>query len=550
MLPALGLLLLVSGLDPSYALFPPGPPAATTLEVVDVRPLTEEQRLPLIVLQGLVNRGPSAHVWLLHAPWDEFWLRQLEERGYVREARRLTPEGLLSRHRARYRGIIVYDPAVPASLNVATMMASLDDALVANPEVAADLPAGKPRTDLRGRWSTDAEAYAWALDALWPRMDHSVLALYHHGGLGHMLRDYLVQRRVFTMWVTGADPQRQAAEREVLERLYAGSPDCIPVLGFPYSGMDVGLDEYPGVGLGGEYGKITVPCDFAGNVSLLSGVPADVDDARQAYLGRGERPRPPLRMDKVYVALCIVESGDAASYLVNRQCEIWQDPARGQVPVNWCIGPSIAELMPPVAEHYLREATPLDHLFAALSGAGYVHPYRSFLSRTADPEAAWRLYLDQTARLMARMGTRDLGLYTDAWRPFDRAVMDPTTARFAEGVPGLETLLLGMGRDEAVPPDDAIYTLGREGVTVSHVLTRWPVDGVKRDREEEIRWLADDIRAHTPEARPAFLSVMALSWTHDPSSLLALTSELGDEYVPVLLPELASLRRDALTGER
>jgi hypothetical protein len=549
-LPALGLLLLVSGADRGYALFAPGPPTAEALDVVDVRPLTEEQRLPLIVLQGLVNRGPRAHVWLLHAPWDEFWLGQLRERHYVREVLPLTPEEFLSRHQTRYRGVIIYDPSVPASLNVATMMASLEDSLVASPEVAAGLPAAKPRTDLRGRWSSDAEAYAWALEQLWPRMDHSVLALYHHGGLGHMLRDYLVQRRVFTMWVTGADPQRQAAERQVLERLYADSPDCIPVLGFPYSGMDVGLDEYPGVGLGGEYGKITVPCDFAGNVSLLSGVPADVDAARQAYLGRGERPRPALRSDKVYLALCIVESGDAASYLVNRQYQIWQDPARGQVPVNWCIGPSIAELMPPVAEHYLREATPLDHLFCALSGAGYVHPYRSFLTRTGDPEAAWRHYLGQTARLMGRMGLRDLGLYTDAWRPFDRAAMDPTTMRFAEGIPGLETLLLGMGRDEAVPPDDAIYALGREGVTVSHILTRWPVDGLKRSREDEIRWLAEDIRAHTPTERPAFMSAMALSWTHDPSSLLALTRELGDEYVPVLLPEMVSLRRAALTGDR
>ncbi len=543
MTPWLALALLAPAAPTEHCLFPPGPPPDAEVEVVDVRPLGEDERLPLIVLQGLVNRGATAPVYLLHAPWDDFWLERLTERGYLRKTTSLTPEEFLARHEADYGGVIVADPAVPASLNVATMLASLDDSLVATPEVAAKLPADKPRTDLRGRWASNAEAYAWALEALWPQMDHSVLALYHHGGLGHMLRDYLVQRRVFTIWVTGLDPERQAEERGVLERLYAASPDCTPVLGFPSAGSDPGIGEYVGVGLAGEYGKITVPCDFAGNLSLLGGVPADVDDAVRAYRERGRRPLPALEPGKVYIALCIVESGDAPSYLLNRQYEVWQDPERGRVAVNWSLGPSVLELLPPVAEHLYRSATPLDHLFCALSGAGYTHPYRAFLSRTASPEDAWMRYLGLTARLMERGALHDLGLYTDAWRPYDRRAMDPTTLRFAEGIPGLEMLVLGMGRDETVAPEQAVYPV--EGALASHILTRWPVDGVSRTEAEEVEWLAEEIRAHTPATRPGFMAAMALSWTHGPSTLKALCERLGPEYVPVLLPELRQLRAKA-----
>jgi hypothetical protein len=256
------------------------------------------------------------------------------------------------------------------------------------------------------------------------------------------------------------------------------------------------------------------------------------------YVARQPTNAPPLRPDRVYIAFTIIESGDAPSYLENRQWEVWADPRRGAIPINWSMGPGVLDLMPPVAAWYFRHATPNDHIFAALSGVGYTHPYRSLMARTPDPEAAWARYLELTGESVRRLGCGEIGLYTDAWLPFDRAARDPITRRYA-GIPGVEMLLLGMGRDEGVDPDAGSYRLGANGTLVSHVMTRWPLD--YSDREANIRALVADVRAHTPKARPGFMVAMALSWAYGPTEIAEVLSTLGEEYVPVTLPQYRGL---------
>lgn len=117
--------------------------------------------------------------------------------------------------------------------------------------------------------------------------------------------------------------------------------------------------------------------------------------------------------------------------------------------------------------------------------------------------------------------------------------------RFAEGVTGVRTLVLGMGRDEGVDALNGNYVLGKTDVLVSHILTRWPVDYARRTREENVAWLVDDIRAHTPVQRPAFMHVMALSWAYRPGEMAEVRKRLGDGYVPVTLPEFSQLYRTA-----
>ncbi len=507
-----------------------------------------------MTLQGLVNRGAETELFLLHAPWDEFWLGQLQDKGYIEGHEALTPAECLEAWRDVYECVYVADPAVPASTNVACMLASLEGGLVAMAGHLPDVPAGTELIDLHGRWRTNAEAIEWALDELWPRMDHGVLGIYHPDGTGHMLRDYLVRNQIFHMWVSGKDiaADSQVADHEaelaLLRRLYAESPVNIPVIGFPFSGPDPGLSEYPGIGLAGEYGKLSVPCDFAGNLSVLSGVPAQVTDARARYHALARRPLPALRQDAVYLCIVIIESGDAPSYLINRQYTIWADPARRSVPINWAMGPAVMDVAPPVAEHYLEQATPLDHIFLGLSGAAYVHPFRDFMAKTPDPEAAWEGYLSLTGEYMARLGCHEVGLYTDAWRPYERAIMDPTASRFVDGIPELQGLVMGMGRDEGMTGEEATYLMGESEVAVAHVRTRWPLDYAELTREENIEWLVKDIRDHTPTARPAFVTAMALSWCHDPSSIREVCDRLGEAYVPVLLPEYGSLFRQLQGG--
>ena len=529
-------------------LFPESSPPAAVVDVVDLRGAEPDLRLAAVTLQGLVNAADQASVLVVLSPSDLFWRDRLLARGHLHGAASLSKEAFFEKHAGAFDRVYVYDPALPATINVGTMCASLHRGIVTSAALAPKVAHGKPVEDLCGRWTCAAEAYEWAFAELWPKMNPNVLACLCPDPKMSGLRDYLVRQRVFTFWITDKARDAAAAAREqaLAEKVMAAAPANIPVLGFWYSGTDPGINEYDGVGLAGAYGKITVVSDWASNCSLLSGVPVDFGPPAGAQRARSDTPAPALDAHKVYLAFNVVESGDAPSYLETRQTEIWADPKRGTVPVGWGLGLDAAELMPPVMEYYLETATANDRLYAAISGAGYTHPFRDFMSRRADPEAAWKDYLRITAGLMDRLGFSELGLYTDAWKPHDRAAREPVLRRFAEGVRQAALIVPGMGRDEGLTAAGATYPLGGPRDTlVAHILTRWPPDYASMPRETRLDWLVGEIRANTPAERPAFMQVMALSWAYGPSDIAEVADRLGADFVPVSLPQYAALWRQA-----
>jgi hypothetical protein len=523
-------------------LFSPGPPPAAQVDVVALRKAGSAMRLAVATLQGQVNRE-SGRLYVLLSEPDEFWLEQLQAKGYVANTRALDADALFAHYRAAYETVFVHDPAVPASINVATMLASLERGIVAAPNNLEMLAKDKRVTDLRGRWSSNAEAYAWAFEELYPRMNPGILASYHPTGSHHGLRDYLVQRKVFHFWVTAEGQPGHKEEMDLLKRILKNTPVNIPVLGFWYSGADKGIEEYTGVGLAGEHGKITVVADHSTNLSFLSGVHVKLEKAVQDYRARVEaHPDPAFSPEKTYLCIDIVESGDAPVYVQHVQHLRWREKARGDMPVNWSQGPGILELAPSIAEYFYEQASPNDYLYAALSGVGYTHPYRNLFAKTPHPEAAWKTYLEKTRAAMQRMGCNELSLYTDSWKDFDRGKNDSVSRRFIDAIPELNLLILGMGRDEGRTAENGVYTLGDRETVVAHILTRWPTDYASRSQEENNAWLAEVIRKQTPKNKPAFLHVMALSWAYGPDAVAAVLKDLGDNYVPLTLPQFLRLR--------
>ena len=266
-----------------------------------------------------------------------------------------------------------------------------------------------------------------------------------------------------------------------------------------------------------------------------------MDEAIASARSREEIAPPAIDANSVYIAFDIVESGDAPSYLQNRQYKVWQDPKRGSVPINWSLGPALMDLAPPIAEYFFRNASPNDHLYMALSGAGYCHPLRGLMTKASDSDGAWRQYLSQTRRYLQRMRCVEIGLYTDAWKHYESRTADPVLLRYARDIPELSHFILGMGRDEGIPPARANYVLEGSTVHVSHILTRWDPSYAQKTREENIINLVEDIRRNTAETRPAFMHVMALSWVFGPSEISDVCSRLGREYKPVLAPVLQKL---------
>ncbi|MFI9719753.1 GxGYxYP domain-containing protein [Streptomyces sp. NPDC052396] len=328
-------------------------PEPYRLDVCEVDGLSVDERLLLSTLQGVTaRRRPCLY---LSAPFEEgrhTWLRELE----VPYAPVNGLATLVRRYRSEIRGAIVTDPAVPATRNVATTLAGLENAVAATAGLASrlGLPVVK---DLRGRFKDATSAYAWAARELWPRCTHRMLVAVDPQRNAENLRDYAVAHRAFVLW---ADPTR-AKEAALLTSLLRGMPDNSPFLGwFPNDRENAGTE------LASRHGAYVVAADYINNLTVFAG-------AQRRYASRQPAAAPPRLRRRIYVTFTFTE-GDNLQYNQHRLRKLWDDPARGQVPLNWSVSPLAADAASLFLSYYQRTATRHDLLVAGPSGLGYAYP--------------------------------------------------------------------------------------------------------------------------------------------------------------------------------
>ncbi len=519
---------------PFPELFPQSAPPAKELVVCDLRKERPDMRLLVYSLQGLVNRR-QPRLYCLSVDTDPMWLEHMQQRGWI-AGTETVPQArqLVDRFRDSFKGVVITDPALPASKNVATMLASVKDGLVASPRLAQELSL-PVLDDLRGRWHTSAAAYAWAFDNLWGSLNHHVIACLWPQHLA--LRDYLVENKVFIFWMSGAlDGARKYAspndEVHLMEQLLAKMPVNIPVLGYPWAGKDVGMGEGPGVSLFAEFGKYLVGSIDCANLSVHSGLPVPAPRQKPAP------PAPKLQADKVYVAI-VISDGDNLPVLTSGNFpQLWQDKVRGQFPIGWTMSPSARILIPDVVDYYFSGATPNDEWLGAVSGVGYTYPdLYGKRFREPDRQKVYDEFLDQTATAMKAEDLRDLWIM-NATRP-------EVISRFAERIPFLDALYPDYGR-RVMSGDEATYATARN-VPVFHAVTGWREDETRQDR---VARLVDDIRSMTPGQRPAFLHFFALNWFIDLPLLQEALKQLGPDYIAVRPDHLAALWREQMKEQR
>ena len=218
-------------------MFPKGPPPAETIDIVDLLSADLDTKLAAITLQGLANAGESTRVFLRLFERQDFWLEETLRRKHIRQIHPLSLDDYWIKYLPRAKKVVVYDPDLPATINIATMVAAVEQGFVVAPGMLDRFAASHEAIDLRGRWHANTEAYTWAFEHLWPRMNHRLLAVYHPTHTNHHLRDYLVQNRVFTFWITGPKTAKtpisdHAKEKAFAERVLAATKPNIPVIGW------------------------------------------------------------------------------------------------------------------------------------------------------------------------------------------------------------------------------------------------------------------------------------------------------------------------------
>ncbi len=410
-----------------------------TIDLLDISECTYKERLTANCLQGLVNRG-GARLFLDYGNYDdpgtrktnsvqmteENWFgkyreflhrNDLDNLEYYQSEYDLTVNKLkdLSAAVRKYshllKGLVVWDPDLIDSVNLALMTAGLDDLLVCHPDQIPELESltGLPvKEDLRGRFSDRVSLYRWAFKHLFNRCKPGEVAHMEPAWERAEFTDYIVQNKLFTfclschqkgglrslgqklllllvagplrlrnflfgtrldgpvrrlaVWMLGLGAPETRLETR-LER--AVKPEPYPTIFGWHSDRD---DELAFMLMISANGLRLAPTFLASNTSFHSQLPTKVP-FKQNYLA----PEDVKLEDKVYLTFTLSD-GDQFTLMNTAEVGNWRRPERGKVPFNWEVQPLLAEIAPALLGFYYRNLTDMDMLVAGPSGAGYVIP--------------------------------------------------------------------------------------------------------------------------------------------------------------------------------
>ena len=344
-----------SGWPPGQALPHFGPPAET-LDAIDTVGMPMAERVAVACLQGVVNRA-QPRIFLVDRDADtrDSWGNDL---GLSYEF--MPWKDVLLKYLDEIKGLVIFNPAIMDTNNVACTVAGIEDALAVSPALAEELaaaPYGLPvLVDLRevSAVTDKLSAYRWMHANYWDQCTRRTTS-----GLapdGHFpLRDFSVAVKAAIVWLDPKIPE----EREVLALFF---DDTKPLECF-YTGW--WPDEGAGIAFASAYGVTTVPSDFYLNYTVYSGMSKQLDIPPIPA-------KPPLEAGKIYLSVNFSD-GDNIQYDQGAMKipRLWGSAQRGEVPIGWTFSPAMLDAGPQILNWYYATATENDVLICGPSGLGY-----------------------------------------------------------------------------------------------------------------------------------------------------------------------------------
>jgi hypothetical protein len=382
--------------------------------------------LTLVGMQGIINRGgPKVYLnWISkdNENSSDFWLQLVRQHVNVVE-KNLDGLGaiqfLYQLYGSEFAGAVVYDPSVPDTINLATMIAGLENRVILAPQQlgVAGIPQFSDVTDLRQlvaaqNWNATEggkyKLYQWVYDNLWPSLEHRIIAEISPGPptsreiangyyfpLGMAARDYLVALRLPAIWLSPTE-EPQAS---LFKKFLADAPSPIPILGI------FGTQEWDSVSLFSSCGDWEAGIAWdntplsSGDLTVLSGVRPQL----KLY-------QPDIDIDHLFATLgnqSVItlwsSDGDNLQYQMDRGFHgltnwVWEDVQGHRL--AWSMNPTLAELAP-IAWNYYVESSREVSFVSGVSGAGYVFPSQM-------NETQLRAYLVHTGLYMNETGLASL----------------------------------------------------------------------------------------------------------------------------------------------
>ncbi|PKO01703.1 MAG: hypothetical protein CVU43_11605 [Chloroflexi bacterium HGW-Chloroflexi-5] len=404
-----------------------------SIACLDVSLLAYDERVCAAAVQGLLNRS-GARVFLDYGTYDDpmarrtnevfmdddFWYGKYramlgnqdqnnldyykQEHGFaVEQVKSL--DDLINQNLTTFKGYVVWDDAQPDTINLAVMLAGLDELIAVSPareEWVKQFNLPKAH-DLRGKWQNRVDIYTWAFEHLFPRCKKGMLACLEPAWERPEFLDYAVQNNIFIYSLSStfkgfgstallllafgppwlrellfalrldgllkrlalAWMGRKSAEVKLSNRIQT----AVEALPYPtiFGWHTKRDDELTFMLQLSSNGLRLVPSHLAGNFSFHSQV---------SPLGEFKAdPIPEVKLDPqgTYVTFTLSD-GDQLMMMNTAELGNWNSPARGCIPFNWETQPLLADLAPALLERFSRTKSANDCLVAGPSGAGYVVP--------------------------------------------------------------------------------------------------------------------------------------------------------------------------------
>ncbi len=447
-------------------------------------------------LQGLLNRDRPT-LFLFWEEQDSFWLDYMTSEGKFLHGETLTPvesiEALFTLYRDTIRacGLVLWDTAVPATLNVATIacgvegylpIRSASDALalirsVTDAEIKLDLRdkfsgAGTiPDTDEPSTGSAKCDAYVWALcrymaetsnDTMFLTLDGASWAddRWFYGDMGNAFvpnMDYAVAKRAFVFDLfcfddeTPCDDLTQplGTDLATMKRILRAQVDrndgtkMTTVCGFnpwhvKYTDFG-GKNHHEGVESEWRLSEILSAyncikdADAAGYCGLANASVYRHFPLKARYTNR--KPQPPAEgydPEKTYI-LFYVGDYDAASWTSRFIPRWYRDENLGRIPLMWCFNPNLSDRIPQAFDFIYEHFTENDYFAAGDSGAGYNNPRLLYAPRIhSDLPSAVELNIAHNTRYFEQFDLAHIGFVINSVYPVDHRQMYDL-ARFARG---------------------------------------------------------------------------------------------------------------------
>ena len=377
-----------------------------------------DEAMAVACLQGIINRkSPELYVLSRKNTRPQYWLDILSKEGRWLEGRELQPvadlSALVKLAGSRLKGAVIWDSAVPASVDVATTIAGVEDGIVLSPEYADrflkqwQLPV---LADLRGRFtgaetgSKKNDAYRWAIREYLAkdRCSSHLLCLFEdsfstraRGDISYVLtRDWAVKNRAFVFDLSPwgdekpqDDPeQRLGLDKETYQLILAetlrhsAGKEMTELTGFfafsKYANMPDHKSAHEPVPT--EWESVWLMSPYNCYQNTISS-----DCFNQSF--HSQAPRKPLKQHRVVkkvplenkAYLCILMADyDSATPLYEFLPNHWHNADRGKIPFAWGINPNLLETYPDLIAYFYSIASPADTFTADASAAGYMNPNR------------------------------------------------------------------------------------------------------------------------------------------------------------------------------